>query len=214
MKKQFLVLVFLVLSFISCTTTELIEFWRNPEVESFQMTKVLVIGMTPNIEARNKFEESLKKELELRGIEAVKSIDVLETSFLMEGATQKQIKIMDDVLTSNFFDAILFTKVKGVEDKIVYSKNYKNKEYLDIKFKEDYNNHQDILTNPSYYDKFKVFHAETSLYCICPTKDRDLIWKGFIDIVDPVSIEETVDDYINLLILALEEQDLLNKKTS
>ena len=50
------------------------------------------------------------------------------------------------------------------------------------------------------------------MYCICPTKERELIWKGYIDITDPQSIDETLDDYVKLVILALEEQQLINLK--
>lgn len=207
-KKTLLITLALVTIF-SCTNTELIEYWRSPEADSFHMSKVLVIGMTPNIEARKQFESRVKKELKQKGIEAVMSLEVLEPTYSIENKSQKQIQVMDDILTSNFFDAILFTKVKGVEDRLVYSRDYKSKEYLDVKFKEDYFNHQDIVNNPKYYEEYKVFHAETSLYCICPQKARELIWKGYIDIVDPVSVEETVDDYVNLLLLALEEQELL-----
>ena len=48
------------------------------------------------------------------------------------------------------------------------------------------------------------------MYCICPTKDRELIWKGYVDIVDPRSIDKTVNDYVDLVIAALEEQALIN----
>lgn len=52
------------------------------------------------------------------------------------------------------------------------------------------------------------------MYCICPTKDRELIWKGYIDITDPQSIDETVDDYVKLIILAIEKQQLINSKNN
>ena len=48
------------------------------------------------------------------------------------------------------------------------------------------------------------------MYCICPTKDRELIWKGYIDVMDPQSISETVNDYVRLVIVVMEEQQLIN----
>lgn len=209
-----LVLLFLTTVIInSCTTTKLVEYWKNPEIDSLSLSKVLVIGMTPNVEARDKFEKLLEKELEARGIDAIPSLDILEPNFRMEGKTEKELKIIENVLTANYYDAVIYTKVVGVEDRRVFSEKYKDKKHLDVKFKDEYYNHRDILENPNYYDNYKVYNAETSLYCICPTKDRELIWKGYIDIVDPKSIEETVNDYVNLLVLALEEQQLINKKS-
>ena len=52
------------------------------------------------------------------------------------------------------------------------------------------------------------------MYCICPTKDRELLWRGYIDITDPSSTKETVEDYIKLLMFVLEEQQLINAKTN
>ncbi|WP_299157825.1 hypothetical protein [uncultured Tenacibaculum sp.] len=207
-----LILPFLIIIvFSSCTRTQMIEYWKNPEVDTLSLSKVLVIGMTPNVEARDKFEELLTNEFEARGIDAVPSLDIFEPKFRIEGKTEKELKVIEDVLTANYYDAVIYTKVVGVENRRVFSEKYKEKKYLDIKFKDEYYNHREILENPNYYEEYKIYNAETSLYCICPTKDRELIWKGYIDIVDPKSIEETVNDYVNLLILALEEQQIISK---
>ncbi|CAL2082036.1 conserved protein of unknown function [Tenacibaculum sp. 190524A02b] len=193
----------------NCSTTTLVKQWKNPEAENISISKILIVGLTPNIKTREKFENNLKKEFKLKGIEAVISLNVFEPSFRTEKKSKKELKIIEDILIANYFDAIIFSKVKGVENKVIFSDNYYNKEYLTIKFKEDYYNHQDILVNPKYFEKYKIYHAETSLFCICPTKERELIWKGYIDIIDPKSIDETINDYINLLVLTLEEQQLI-----
>ena len=210
--KLTVLLSIIVVAFNCCTTTQLVEYWKNPEIDSLSLSKVLIIGMTPNLEARDKFEELLKKELESRNIDAVPSLDIFEPKFRMEGKTEEELKLIENVLTANFYDAVIYTKVVGVEDRKIFSEKYKEKKYLDVEFKEDYYNHREVLEAPNYYEKYKIYKAETSLYCICPTKERELIWKGYIDIIDPKSIEETVNDYVNLLVLALEEQKLINKK--
>ncbi|RBW56666.1 hypothetical protein DS884_14505 [Tenacibaculum sp. E3R01] len=210
--KNLFLFLLIAISLNSCNTTELVEQWKNPEIDNLSISKVLIVGLTPNIKTRRKFENQLKKELESRGIEAVISLDVFEPSFRIEKKSKEELKVIENILTTNYFDAVLLSKVKGVENRVIYSKNYISKESLDIKFKEDYYNHQEIIENPKYYEKYKIYNAETSLYCICPTKDRELIWKGSIDIIDPKSVDKTVDDYINLLMIALEEQNLLRKK--
>lgn len=210
--KNLFLFLLIAISLNSCNTTELVEQWKNPEIDNLSISKVLIVGLTPNIKTRRKFENQLKKELESRGIEAVISLDVFDPSFRIEKKSKEELKVIENILTTNYFDAVLLSKVKGVENRVIYSKNYISKESLDIKFKEDYYNHQEIIENPKYYEKYKIYNAETSLYCICPTKDRELIWKGSIDIIDPKSVDKTVDDYINLLMIALEEQNLLRKK--
>ncbi|ARV15845.1 hypothetical protein [Polaribacter sp. SA4-12] len=208
--KKFLFLLSALL-LMNCTTTELVERWKNPTIDSLSVNKVLIVGMTSNIEARKQFEEKLKNEYEARGVEAVMSLELFEPTFTAEKKSKLELRIVEQILATSYFDAILFTKIQGVESKVAYTKTFKNKEYLDIRFKDDYYKNQEIYYNPDYNRKFNIYHAETSLYCICPIKERELVWKGSIDIVDPSSIQETVDDYVNLLIFTLEEENLLKK---
>jgi len=206
MKRSTLIILALVL--VGCNSTELVESWKNPEITTYEPSKSLVVGLTSNLKARQNFENKLKVELELRGIEAVSSLDV----FKSEKMTENELKALESDLISNGFDTILFSKVFGVEDKIVYRKNYDGFDETYKKFNEEYLEYQDVFYNPDYYNEYTVYHAETTLYCICPTKVRELIWKGYIDIVDPESAEKTVNNYVNLIILVLEEEQLINPK--
>lgn len=213
MKRLFYLLVLLVLTVISCTTTQLIDYWKNPDIERYEPQKVVIVGLTSNTEARQKYEKQLKEELELRGSEAVESFTLFDTAFRTEKMTEETLKTLEDKLIADGFDTILFTKIIGVEDKIAYKENYHDYDETYRKFSDEYLRYQDIYYNPEYYDQYTIYHSETSMYCICPTKDRELIWKGYIDIVDPTSIDESVDDYIKLTIAVLEEQQLINQRT-
>ncbi len=194
---------------LGCSSTQLVEQWKSPSVDTLYVSKVLIVGMTPNLEARKKFEKLLKEEYTSKGIEAVMSLELFDPSFTTDQKSPEELKVIEKILVANFFDAILFTKVVGSKTQKTYSKTYKEKKYLDMRFQDDYYQHQEIYYNPKYYEEYKIYRAETSLYCICPTKDRELVWKGSIDIIDPTSIEKTVNDYVNLLILTLEQQQLL-----
>ena len=195
---------------ISCSSTELIENWKNPDIDSYSPSKVLLVGMTPNLDARQEFEKQLKNEFTARGIESVMSLDLFETSFTLEKKTEEELKFLENDLFNDGFDTILFTKVIGVEDKIEYKKNYDGYDSTYRKFREDYLKYQDAFYNPDYYKEYTVYHTESSMYCICPKKDRELIWKGYIDIIDPQSLHVTINDYVRLVIVVLEEQQLIN----
>jgi len=196
--------------FLGCSSTQLMDTWKNPDFDTYSPNKILIIGITSNSDAREKFEEQLKKEIELMGTEAMTSLEFFGPSFIADKKTEEQLSILEDSLTSQGFDTILLTKIVGVEDKVAYSKNYDSYGETYRKFREDYVMHQDIYNNPDYYREYTVYHAETSMYCICPTEDRELIWKGYIDIVDPQSINETVDDYVEQVIAVLQEQLLIS----
>jgi len=208
MKHLFIILFSTLL--LSCNSIELVENWKNPDIDSYQPYKVLVVGITSNNKERRKFEKQLKNELELRGATAVASIDFFDGSFRTEEMTEEELNTLENDLLKDGFDTILLTKIVGVEDKIAYKRNYDGYDESYIKFKQDYLMHQDIFYNPDYYEEYAIYHAETSMYCICPTKDRELIWKGYIDIVDPESINETIKEYVRLVIVVLEEQQLIN----
>jgi hypothetical protein len=204
--------ILLIFILVSCSSTQLVNNWKNPDIDIFEPTKILIIGMTSNKSARKKFEKQFKEEYLSRGIEATTSLEMFGKSFTKDKKSEAALKEMENKLINDGFNSILFTKVIGVEDKIIFSEKYDDFENTHRQFRDDYYDNQDIYYNRNYYQKYKVYHAETSLYCICSGKDRELIWKGYIDIIDPGSVKATIDDYINLVLFVLEEQQLINKK--
>lgn len=207
-------IIALSLLLFNCSTTELVENWKNPDIDTYSPNKVLLVGMTSNLEARKQFETQLKEEFDTRNIESVMSLDFFEPLFTTEKKNEEELNMMETDLINNGFDTILFTKIIGVEDKIAYRQDYDGYDSTYIKFREDYLRYQDAFYNPDYYEEYTVYHSETSMYCICPTKKRELIWKGYIDVMDPKSIHETINDYVRLVIVVLEEQKLITSNIS
>lgn len=198
----------ILLLFLSCTTADLVNNWKNPDIDTYEATKVLIVGMTSNDEARKAFEDKLKKEYESRDIEAVASYKY----FNNEKKTEEDLQEIENRLLTDGFDTILFSKVLGTDNKERLARAYKDVDRTYRRFRDDYFLYQDIYYNPEYYESYPVYHAETALYCICAGKDRELIWKGYIDIIDPASVKETVDDYIKLIVFVMEEQKLIATK--
>jgi hypothetical protein len=77
---RFFIFLMTLFFFTSCTTTELLDSWKRPDIYSYLPYKVLVVGMTSNTKARIKFEQHVKDELELRGIDATMSLDLFDAS--------------------------------------------------------------------------------------------------------------------------------------
>jgi hypothetical protein len=204
--------VLLLLLTFSCSSTSLVENWKNPDIVLFDAQKVLIVGMTQNEKARKNFESSLQKEFKKRGVEAMRSLDVFDISFTNSKKTEKELDDVEESLLDKDFDAILFTKIIGFENKESFIKTIAKWDNYQGRFNDDYLNHQDIYYNEDYYDRFTVYHAETTLYCICEGKERAMIWRGSIDVTDPKNIDKTVQDYIKLVVVAMEEQDLIFRK--
>jgi hypothetical protein len=190
----------------------LVDRWKNPDIISYQPSKVLVIGLTSNEDARLQFESMFKKDLELRGSEVVMGINILDSTPKNDKLTDEALNKLENQLLLDGFDTILLTKIVGVQEQITYRENYDGYDETYRRFKEEYLMYQDAYYNPDYYKAYTIYKAETSMYCICPTKARELIWKGHINITDPQSqsIEKTVNDYVRLVLVALEEERLIS----
>jgi hypothetical protein len=201
--------VLLTLLFFSCSSASLVENWKNPNIVLFTAQKVLIVGMTQNETVRERFENKLQKEFEKRDVEAMKSLDVFDLAFTDSKKTEKELDEAERSLLDKDFDAILFTKIIGSENRESFIKTLSKLDNYERRFNDDYLSHQEIYYNEEYYDSFTVYHAETTLYCICEGKERAMIWRGSIDISDPNTIEKTINDYIQLVVLAMEEQDLI-----
>ncbi|WP_422858487.1 hypothetical protein ACOKFD_14050 [Flagellimonas sp. S174] len=195
-----------------CTSTSLVNNWKNPEIVIFDANKVLIVGMTANEEARVKFETKLKEEFDKRNIESFRSIDLFDVEFTSSEKSEEELSEVELQLLNKDFDAILFTKIIGSENKRSFKKRMSDTDRFFDTFSYDYLEHQSIYYENGYYDEYTVYQAETSLYCICFGKERQLIWRGNIEITDPVDIDKTVDDYVKLVVFALKEQDLIFRK--
>ena len=205
--RKLLALIILVLA--GCSSAQLVSTWKNPDYVIFDAYKVLVVGMTPNEDARERFETKMKREFSKRNIEAVRSIDVFDVEFTMTARSEEEIDDVEQLLLDRDFDAILFTKVMGSENRQSFRKRMADIDSYYGKFRDDYLDHQDIYYDADYYDQYTVYHAETSLYCICVGKERELIWRGAIDITDPIDLKKTIDDYIKLVVFAMGEEEII-----
>ncbi|TPN87463.1 hypothetical protein [Aquimarina algicola] len=209
MKSLYAYLVIILLLFCNCSSSELVENWKNPDIDTFEAQKVLVIGISPNMDNRKIFERKLASELKKNGVEAVRSIDYFEKSFTKTPKTEEEVLALESQLLEKGFEAILLSKVVGVQDRVTVVKAYRNLDKTFSSFKDDYYKNQDIFRDKDYYEEYQIFHAESSLYCICPEKERELIWKGSIDITEPENIRKAVGDYVKVLVWALKGQQLL-----
>ncbi len=206
MKKVIVIFSFLLMG---CSSISLVENWKNPDIVLFNANKVLLVGMTQSTETRENFESLLKKEFTNRNVEALRSVDIFDLSLTNSRKTEKELDEVEQSLLDKDFDAILFTKITGSENRENFMKSISRWDDHQSRFNDDYLEHQGIYYDDNYYEKFTVYHAETTLYCICEGKERAMIWRGIIDITDPNDIEKALKDYVKLVIVAMEDQDLI-----
>ncbi|GAL65811.1 hypothetical protein [Jejuia pallidilutea] len=207
-----LIYLLVVLILYNCASTRLTESWKNPNYSTYTPKKVLVIGVTPNLEARSAFEFKLKSELNAREIIALQSAVVFEASFKDSKQTEADIEKQLDVLRSKGLDAILVSVVKGVENKQSYASESSKTDYHLRRFSPYYLLYQEAYYNQNYYSSYNVFHIETSLYSLKSNSDKSLVWSGSYDIVDPKDVTKTIDKYVEVVIKSLEKEKIIPKK--
>ena len=210
MKNLFYLLIFTLL--IGCSSTKLVNSWKNPEIQRFEPQKLLVVGMTQNLSARDQFEQNLKDELTLRGINTIKSLETFNPEFTHSKKTEEDIQQVVMMLKEKGFDAVLVTALKGIENKAITHREYYDINYRVGRFRNYYFIYQDIYYHPSYYDEYKVYHLETSLYDISSDDERTLLWTGYIDLIDPAKVNKTIKDYVDEVIKGLEKDRLITKR--
>ena len=124
------IVLLLVLS--SCSSTRLMNEWKSPDTDYFEANKVLVIGLTQDTDLRRQFEDRLAEKLESKGVIAVSSVDFFEVSFTDQKKTEEELNAIEQQLLNAGFDAILFTKFVGSENKVTLAEAMKN-------FQDDFN---------------------------------------------------------------------------
>ena len=207
MKKAVLFLCILLMIF-SCSSSKMIQQYKNPVVLSFKANKVLVIGVSSDKELRAIFEKRVVNALEKENVNAVKSIDFFESEFRSNKQSMEQLNSIENKLLDAGFDAILFAKVTDKESRItlVYSyMNFKNK-YQTF---GDYYYHNQHLNYKEEAHRYQVYTTETSLFCICSAKERSLVWHAEIEVIDAHKVNRNMNQYLQLLVKSLRENQLL-----
>lgn len=196
---------------VACSSTRFVDSWRNQEISSFAPKKLLVIGMTDNLTARKIFEEELKSAFVHRNINAVESTIVFDKNFTNSKKSEEEINQMIQEISKEGFDSVIITSVKGVDEERDYPSGYYTVGYNWTRFGRYYYRFQDIYYTPEYYDTYKVYHVETSIYNINEDENKSLVWVGALNLVNPQTITATVEDYVTTIIKQLEREKLINK---
>lgn len=200
---------FLFLVLVGCSSTKLVSTWKSPETGRFDAYKVLVVGVAQDKKVRTGFESELVQKLRKKGIETIRSIDLLEVAFTASKKSEEDLNKVEQLLLDRGFDAILFTKIVGVESKKTFRERVNRVNTLFNTFSRDYLEHQNLYNSPEPFEAFTVYHVETSLYCICPGKARELLWKGNFEVTQSKNLKKIIAAYSKRLLNAMEEQEVL-----
>lgn len=207
MKKIILLIVPFLL--LNCSSIQVVDSWKNEGILFFKPQKLLVVGVTDNLTARKIFEEKLKNEFLKRNINAVESTSIFDEAFTDSEKSEEEIQQMIAGLSEKGFDAVIISAVKGVDEQNSYYPGYYTINYNWTRFGKYYYRYQDIYYNPAYYNDYTIYRVETSIYNINEQSDKSLVWVGSLNIVDPQSIKNTVNEYVATIMKRLEKEKVV-----
>lgn len=208
MKKSILFLL-TIITIASCSSSKMLQQYKNPETISFEANKVLVIGLSTDKEQRSLFEKRVVLALEKENVRAVKSIDFFESSFTSNVQSIQELNTIENQLLEAGFDAILFAKVTSKESRVTLVESYRNFAKNYQTFEDYYYGNQHLNFKEEHKERYQVYTTETSLYCICSEKKRELLWRAEIEVVDAEKVDRNINQYLHILLKGLRENQLL-----
>ncbi|MEP2935940.1 MAG: hypothetical protein ABJM06_13985 [Gilvibacter sp.] len=206
--KKFAISLITVLLLTSCGSTRLIESTKDEDTPVFEANKVLVIGLTQELQNRRLFEEQLASQLEQKGVVAVRSSDFFENLFTDDLTAEQQLDKIETNLVDSGFDAILLSRILGIETKTTVVQSFRDLDNTYNGFRDDYLFSQNLIEDQPETANYQLYHTQTSLYCICPDKEREQLWDAKIDIVER-RLAPNIRSYVNLLIKTLKRDQYL-----
>jgi hypothetical protein len=186
---------------IACAGTKLTQTWVDEAYRGKPVSNILVIAITYKEEVRHSYEDKFVAQLKALGIEAVSSADVIPIPADLKLEKDQIFNVVKKFEN----DAVIITHLGGVEEKETYSPP--DKYYTG--FYGYYDGLHTLQSSPGFYTSHTFVRLVTNLYDV---KTEKLIWSGQSETKDPDSINQTIDDEINLVIKDMQKKGLLSPK--
>ena len=186
----------LLLGAVACTSTatKISQSFRNPGFEETVFEKLFVIGVAPDQEGREAFENAFTAAIVKEGGSAQASSSLLpDTTLLPEEAIHAAIEAGD-------FDGVLITRLLGVDRKTTFTppRSYYRPRTMfyhagpawGMGFGGFYGFYGTTFTEqhrPGYFETSKTVRLETNLYSAAT---NDLVWTAQSETVDPKSVPD------------------------
>lgn len=183
--------------------------WKSPEIAAQNYQRIVVAALTDNVLARQEVENDLQLQLQQRGIEATRSIDLFPPSAATRGGSD--VNLLLERIKENGHDAILTAALVDEQTETRYVPG--NMGYHPMSrfmwygsFRGYYNFWHPTLYQPGYYTEDKVYYLETNLY----DADTDrLVWSAQSKSYSPRSLRRAASKFAELTVQKMTEDNVL-----
>ena len=191
---------------ISCGAGKMGSTWTDEAIEVEAFDKILIVGMSTNVSIRNAFENQLKEKIAKKGATAIGSLEVLP----------KDEKIDEETFAKYFsdadIDAVLVTRLVNLKETTEFVQGQTTYAQADYKssgyFYTFYHTAYIEVSDPSYFQKERVYHIETNLFKVDGEK---LVWHALSEAYNPIDALEIIDDLAKNISKKLSKEGYLKK---
>ena len=161
----------------SCTSTTLVQVWRDPNYRAQPVNRVFVIGVMPNPMYRVQFENGLAQELRAKGFDAATSSGAFPPG--PGGQAQLDKELVQKYVTDNKVDLVIVQRLtkKTVEEYVPPSVAYVPPAPYYGGWYGYYGYGYGAVYSPGYMSEQTNVLAETNVYST-KTNPEALIWSG------------------------------------
>ena len=213
MLKRFMLITYVLLALIACSVSRnTAGVWVNKEkLEGKKYSKVFIVVLTENVEARRQVESELADAARTRGINAVRSIDELPPSLSdIKGPSNEKIK---EAVRKNSCDGVFEVTLLRRSEEVHYVPgvvSYRPSLYWhwNGNMWHYYNRWYPVVMTPGYYNREMEYFIQSNFYDVA---SEELMLSVQSDIYNPSSLRSFSKLYVKDVIRQLEAAGLLVK---
>lgn len=186
--------------------------WVNPaRTAGKTYSNIFIVVMSADVQARAVVEADLEAGAKNRGLQAVKSIDLMPPN--LKDAKMPEKEAIEAKLKESGSDAVLVSSVLRKEEGVRYSPGttaYAPMNYSTWSgnFFGYYSHWSPTVSTPGYVSKDRTYFMETNLY---DAKTGDIVWSVQSQIFNPESLAKFSKSYAQSLAKQLQEEGILKK---
>ena len=205
MKRTITISGFMVLFMLGCGTTYL-KNSSNVSKTKKKYDKILVVARAKDKVARIKFEDQVVNDLELQGVNAVSSINAIQTESFSKELSEQDIEKIRTNLVSDGYTGVIITNLVNTKEYTDVTQGSMGTGYYPMRYGRFGRYYRAYPVNYWEPDQVEVgieYTLESCLYDITVDQKDNLQWVGRFQVKDPSSLTKTIEKYSQELTTAL-----------
>ena len=200
--------------FATCSTPkESTDVWINKDkIKGKTYSNLFILVVTADIQARVKLEGDLSNVANSRGLQTVKSVDVMP--FDIENPKKPSKEEVVSKVKASGCDAVFIASLLKKEDRMKYTEG--RSAYTPMtnytpagNYYAYYSGTYSTVSTPSYYTQDKVYLMQSNLY---DAATEEKMWAVNSEVFNPSNIDAFSKSYTKTLISKLKKARLVKKK--